>query len=76
LREPGGRFTSSYDAAGRLAALANPQGKRTTNSYDAAGRLTQQRLGNGGLRPADRVLDGCGLIPLKGGHHHGLRQSA
>jgi transposase len=29
-----------------------------------------------GLRPADRVIDGCGLIPLKGGHHHGPRQSA
>jgi len=28
------------------------------------------------LRPADRVLDGCGLIPPKGGHHHGPRQSA
>jgi hypothetical protein len=28
------------------------------------------------LRPADRVLDSCGLIPPKGGHHHGPRQSA
>jgi hypothetical protein len=29
-----------------------------------------------GLRSADRVLDGCGLIPPKGGHHYGPRQSA
>jgi hypothetical protein len=30
----------------------------------------------GSLRPADRVIDGCGLIPPKGGHHHGPRPSA
>jgi hypothetical protein len=29
-----------------------------------------------GVRPANRVLDGRGLIPPKGGHHHGPRQSA
>ena len=29
-----------------------------------------------GLRPADRVIDGCGLIPPKGGHHHGPRSRA
>ena len=28
------------------------------------------------VRPADRVIDGYGLIPPKGGHHHGPRQSA
>jgi arylsulfatase len=29
-----------------------------------------------GVRPADRVIDGCGVIPAKGGHHHGPRPSA
>ncbi len=28
------------------------------------------------VRPADRVLDGRGLIPPKGGHNHGPWQSA
>src|SRR5262249_11486364 len=34
------------------------------------------RQGLVGLRAADRVMDGCGLIPPKGGHYHGPRQSA
>ena len=35
------------------------------------GRLLAKRV-----RPADRVLDGRGVIPPKGGHHHGPGQSA
>jgi hypothetical protein len=49
--------------AGDKAIAAHPNGRWNANLKM-------------GVRPADRVLDSRGLIPPKGGHHHGPRQSA
>src|SRR5262245_20295885 len=47
MQEPeGGRFTYSYDDAGRIRFLVNPQNLRSTWIYDAADRVKVQYLGN------------------------------
>lgn len=38
----GGRFTYSYDAAGRMEYLVNPNLERSTFAHDAAGRPESQ----------------------------------
>ena len=35
----GNRWTTSYDAGGRLTALADPAGGRTTYTYNASGKV-------------------------------------
>ena len=46
LDPDGGRFTYSYDSAGRTQYLVNPLSERTTYGYDAAGQTLLQLSAN------------------------------
>ncbi|MFO0915192.1 MAG: RHS repeat-associated core domain-containing protein [Pirellulales bacterium] len=47
-RAAGGiRFTYTYDEAGRIKSVENPQSDRTTYAYDSAGRRTTIQRANG-----------------------------
>ncbi len=47
LASPAGTVDFSFDAAGRLATVVDPNGQTTTYNYDAASRLMQRDNANG-----------------------------
>jgi hypothetical protein len=65
----------AFDEAGWHAAGIQERFRRTVAAFSPDHVIVTDSW-NFSLRPADRILDGCGLIPPKGGHHHGPRQSA